>query len=89
MKILTTNDQNITQAVAANTLISTNVYGEVPTGSINGINTAYTLANTPDTGTVRTYVAGVRAAISGVAGAVVTLAVAPPILATVIMDYEY
>lgn len=42
-------------------LTTTNfVYSEVPTGTVNGTNAAFVLANTPITGTVCVYVNGVR-----------------------------
>lgn len=36
------------------------VFGEEPTGTIDGTNDAFTLANTPHSGTVRVYLNGVR-----------------------------
>ncbi|MEM8737275.1 MAG: hypothetical protein AAGG38_02190 [Planctomycetota bacterium] len=36
------------------------VYGETPSGLVNGVNDTFTLANTPETGTVRIYLNGVR-----------------------------
>lgn len=36
------------------------VFGETPTGTINGTNDEFSLANTPEAGTVRIYLNGVR-----------------------------
>lgn len=36
------------------------VWAETPSGTVNGTNPTFTLANTPTTGTVRIYVDGVR-----------------------------
>lgn len=36
------------------------IWGETPTGAINGSNTSFTLANTPLTGTVKVYLNGMR-----------------------------
>jgi hypothetical protein len=36
------------------------VNSEVPAGAVNGANTAFTLANTPVTGSVQVFVNGVR-----------------------------
>lgn len=36
------------------------VFSEVPTGTVNGSNAAFTIANTPTAGTVQVYVNGVR-----------------------------
>lgn len=46
---------------AATGLLSTNfVYNETPSGTVNGVNAAFTLANTPTAGTVTVYVNGLR-----------------------------
>lgn len=36
------------------------IFGETPTGTIDGSNATFTLANTPESGTVRVYVNGIR-----------------------------
>lgn len=47
--------------LAATVLKTTNVVSnEVPSGTVNGSNTAFTLANTPTAGTVQLYLNGVR-----------------------------
>ena len=63
-----TNGQVLTAASGATNgvqwstpLSSTNfVYSETPSGTINGSNTTFTLANTPVTGTVCLYANGIR-----------------------------
>jgi len=41
------------------------VFGEVPSGSVNGINTDFVLAHTPNSGTLRLYKNGMRLTIGG------------------------
>jgi hypothetical protein len=55
------------------------VYNEVPSGTINGSNVTFTLANTPTTGTVRLYINGLRMDASqySITGATITYSVAP------------
>lgn len=50
------------------------VHGEVPTGSVDGVNAAFTLANTPTAGTLRVFKNGIRQKIG--AGNDYTLAAA-------------
>ena len=61
------------------------VHGEQFTG--NGVQTQFTLANTPLYG-VSTFVAGVRQDVT-LNGAVVTFAVAPLLNALIRINYEY
>lgn len=42
----------------------TAVWSEIPSGSINGTNALFTLANTPIAGTVRVYLNGLRLSVS-------------------------
>lgn len=59
---VTVNGKGLVTA-ATNTayLTATNfVYGETPSGTVNGINDTFTLANTPTAGTVALYVNGLR-----------------------------
>lgn len=41
-------------------LTGTLVFSEVPTGTVNGVNAAFVLANTPTAGTLRVYKNGIR-----------------------------
>jgi hypothetical protein len=72
-------------------LLSTNfVFNEVPSGTINGVNTAFTLANTPTAGTVRVYKSGLRQVLTtdySVSGTTITFVVAPAGGSTLIADY--
>jgi hypothetical protein len=47
-------------AAPAALLVANFVYNEVPTGTVNGVNTDFTLANTPTAGTVAVYKNGIR-----------------------------
>jgi hypothetical protein len=69
------------------------VFGEVPSGAINGVNTAYTLAATPIAGTVRVYLNGVRQAEGGsndytISGSTITYNAAPETGDTLLVDYH-
>lgn len=73
------NWQSINAAGLTN---SSFVDAEVPSGSINGTNTAFTLANTPVTGSVRVYLNGQRLRAGAgndytISGTTITLAAAP------------
>lgn len=62
--------------------ISNFVFNETPSGTVNGSNTAFTLANTPTSGTVRLYIEGWRLVPGAgndytISGANITMAVAP------------
>lgn len=60
-QVLTVSGGAAVWAAAAGNLTSSNfVFNETPSGTINGSNAAFTLANTPTAGTVRVYVDGVR-----------------------------
>lgn len=70
------------------------VTGEVPIGAINGSNKTFTLANTPDTGTVCLYHNGQRlrngsAKDFTVSGAVITTTFAPETFDILLADYQY
>lgn len=64
-------------------LVSSNfVYAEVPSGTINGSNTSFTLANAPTAGTVRLYLNGLRQRAGAgndytISGATITMLAAP------------
>lgn len=58
------------------------VYSEVPSGTINGSNTSFSLANTPIAGTVRLYLNGLRQRAGAgndytISGATITMLTAP------------
>ena len=65
----------------------------VPTGTINGSNTVFTLANTPIVGTERVYLGGARQQGGGgdytISGATITFNIAPPTGIILIVDYSY
>lgn len=57
----TITDSNITNdTITAAKLQEKEVYEEIPTGSINGSNLVFTIANTPVTGKLRVFVNGIR-----------------------------
>ena len=67
----------------------TNIAGETPSGTINNSNTAFTLANTPLTGTVRLYLDGVRTTAYSITGSSITMTIAPNYGQTILADYSY
>lgn len=71
---------------------STRAFNEVPTGAIDGVNTTFTLANTPISGTLKMTRTGARERLGveySVSGTTVTFAVAPPIDSWLLADYEF
>ena len=68
---------------------------EVPSGTVNGINVTFTLANTPNPSTsAKGYVNGARQNPGGgndftISGATITFAVAPPTGSVILFDYRY
>jgi hypothetical protein len=72
--------------------VPTFVYGETPTGTINGTNTDFTTANTPTAGTVRVYLNGLRQTPItdySVTTNTVTFTTAPFTGDVIIIDYNY
>lgn len=68
------------------------ITGEIPTGTINAINTVFTIANTPITGTVRVYLNGIRQLVGGgndytISGTTITFIKAPVTNSTLLVDY--
>lgn len=67
------------------------VIGEVPSGTINGSNTAFTIANTPIAGTVQVYFNGLRMKATSdytISGTTITFGTAPVSGDTLITDYQ-
>lgn len=81
-------------AAATGGLTSSNfVFGETPSGLINGANAAYTLANTPTAGTVQVYKNGLRMNAGAgndytISGVTITFASAPPLGSILLADYQ-
>lgn len=72
--------------------LKTDVYNEVPTGTINGTNAAFTIANTPVAGSVRVYLNGLREKLTSnysVSGTTITFVTAPETGDEIIVDYKY
>jgi hypothetical protein len=67
--------------------LTAHVVGEVPSGTINGSNKVFTLANTPLASGIAVYVAGLRVASPTVSGATITLATAPTLGQSIYVDY--
>lgn len=74
----------------------TRVYNESPSGTKNGVNLVFTLANTPSAGTVRLYKNGMRMTVGSgndytISGATITLeaGMAPGASDNLIADYKY
>ena len=72
--------------------LKTDVYNEVPTGTINGTNAAFTIANTPVSGSVRVYLNGLREKLTSnysVSGTTITFVTAPETGDEILVDYKY
>jgi uncharacterized surface anchored protein len=65
---------------------------ETPTGTINGINTVFTIASTPNpSGSLKVYVNGQRMRITEdytVSGRTITFLIAPPTTSIILCDYR-
>ena len=75
----------------SSTLTAMFVEGEVPTGSINSINTVYTLANTPIAGSVKVYWNGMKMRVGvgyTISGTTITMTTAPDTGDTLETDYR-
>ena len=73
---------------------SNNVFGESPSGTIDGTNTNFTLANTPQAGTLRVYLNGLRQQEGAgndytVSGNTITFTTAPSTGDVILADYVY
>jgi hypothetical protein len=67
------------------------IRNEIPAGSINGSNTAFTLASAPATGSARVYLNGVRQKVTDdytISGSTITFVTAPPSGSNLLVDYE-
>ena len=72
----------------------THVWNEVPSGTIDGTNKTFTLAHTPDTGSLLLFLNGIleREGASydyTLSGGTITMAVAPPAGSTLLCSYTY
>lgn len=68
------------------------IMGEVPAGTVNGANTAFVLANTPQNGAVAVFLNGLRSKLTTdftIAAATITMVVAPPAGDVVTADYVF
>ncbi len=74
-------------------MLSLLVNDETPTGTVNGSNTAFTLANTPKSGTLKVYVNGQRMQSGSgndytLSGVTITFTTAPPTNSVILCDYQ-
>ena len=86
---LTGAEQDWVQAEAA---VGRLVHDETPTGAVNGVNTSYTLANSPTAGTLVVYEGGVRKLLTTdftLSGSTITMTYAPPDGSALRVDYRY
>ncbi len=66
--------------------------GEVPTGAINGANTTFVLANTPQNGAIGVFLNGLRCKLTtdyAIVGTTITMVAAPPAGDVVTADYVF
>lgn len=82
--VVTSPDKSVSRTLPNETgtvMISAGVLKEVPSGTINGSNTAFTLANTPNvSATVQVFVNGVLQEVTAeytISGATITMVSAP------------
>lgn len=89
--LTTTATTNVTLPTTGTLLTSANfVFGEVPSGTVNSSNTAFTLANTPTSGTVQFYINGLRQKLITdytISGSTITTTVAPTTGDLLLTDY--
>lgn len=70
----------------------THVFNEVPTGTVNGVNTDFVLAATPITNSLNVYLNGARLQITTdytLATATITFLTAPLLGSVILCDYQY
>lgn len=71
---------------------NTSVYNETPTGTINGVNTDFTLVNTPASNSVRVYLEGKRLAPGvdySITSSIISFVLAPLTGSIILVDYNY
>ncbi len=79
----------------ANSVIASGItnwaFNEVPAGTVNGLNTTFTLAHSPKNNSLQMYVAGLRIhpTLFSVANSTITLTVAPATLSLLVADYQF
>lgn len=82
---------NVTETISG--AVGTTVTEEVPSGSIDGNNKAFTLAHTPTAGTLKVFLGGARQQSGGgdytLSGATITFVIAPMIGSILVADYSY
>ena len=79
--------------VATEAAVGNFIYSEVPSGTVNGSNTTFTLADTPSSGTLQLYVNGFRFKVGAgedytLSGATITMLTAPPTNSIILADYR-
>lgn len=65
---------------------------EVLTGTVDGVNNIFTIANEPIVGTLKVYANGVRQTLGGdytLSGQTITFIIPPPALSNLLCDYRY
>lgn len=67
------------------------VDGETPSGTVDGVNDTFTLANTPIVGSVKVYLNGIRMQVTTdytISGTTITFVTPPSILDIILCDYR-
>lgn len=81
----------VNKKVSASSVLNLFVENETPSGSINDVNTVFTLANTPVTGSVKVFLNGLRMKPTvdyNISGTTITFVTAPATSDTLIADYR-
>lgn len=89
LAVVNTGSGRVESITAGSIGAAGSVYGETPTGTLNGSNVTFTIANTPITGTVRVYLNGQRMPSGySVSGTTITFTTAPISTDNIIVDYN-
>lgn len=81
----------VNKQVSGSSILNLIIENEVPTGSVNDVNTNFTLANTPIAGSVKVFLNGLRMKPTTdytVSGTTITFLIAPTTGDTILCDYR-
>ncbi len=82
----------VTETITGEATSYTNVVGEAPTGTIDGVNKEFTIANTPIANTFKLYFNGLRQKETSdftLSGTTITFVEAPMEGTNILVDYQY
>lgn len=82
----------VTETITGEAISYTNVVGETPTGTIDGVNKEFTIAHTPIANTFKLYFNGLRQKETSdftLSGTTITFVEAPMEGTNILVDYQY